>query len=164
MTEKAEGSNVVEVALTAPFYNRQDVIGIPEAAARGDGLHAVEAQSCDARGASRALEGRVDCDGVGVADSADAAVAGEDLIAEVARVGAEAPLVDAIVAAEGAAALGKDLKLAPTAERKAVRAFGERLAGGAASLKCSRREHGLRILLLGEQRVDEAGSSERGQG
>jgi hypothetical protein len=63
-----------------------------------------------------------------VADGAAPAVAGEDLVAEVAGVGAQAPLVDAVVAAEGAAAFGDDLKLAPAAQRKTVRAGGEIVA------------------------------------
>jgi hypothetical protein len=83
-----------------------------------------------------------------MAEGADASVTGEDLIAEIAGVGPETPLVNTVVAAEGTAALGQDLKLAPAAERQAVWAFAEGLASGASSLKCSRREHGLRILLL----------------
>jgi hypothetical protein len=55
-----------------------------------------------------------------VAGGADALVAGEDLIAEVAGVGAETPLVDAVVGAEGAAAFGEDFEIAPAAERKIV--------------------------------------------
>ena len=52
------------------------------------------------------LEGVPGRDGVDVADGADALVAGEDLVAEVAGVGAETPLMDAVFAAEGAAAFG----------------------------------------------------------
>jgi hypothetical protein len=59
-------------------------------------------------------------DGVDVADGADTAVAGEDLVAEVAGVGAEAPLVDAVVGAEGAAAFGDDFEIAPAAEGEIV--------------------------------------------
>jgi hypothetical protein len=43
-----------------------------------------------------------------VADGADAVVAGEDLVAKVAGIGAETPLVDAVVRTEGAAAFGED--------------------------------------------------------
>ncbi len=59
-----------------------------------------------------------------LADGADAAVAGEDLVAEVAGVGAETPLVDAVVAAEGAAAFGEDFEIAPAAEWQTVGANG----------------------------------------
>ncbi len=96
------------------------MIGIPEAAARGNELHAVEAEAGDAGGPAGSFEGVIGGQGVEFADGADAAVAGEDLVAEVAGVGAETPLVDAVVAAEGAAAFGEDLELAPAAEGQAV--------------------------------------------
>ena len=70
------------------------------------------------------LEGVPGGDGVDMADGADALVAGEDLVAEVAGVGAETPLMDAVVAAEGAAAFGEDLQFAPAAEGQAVGASG----------------------------------------
>jgi hypothetical protein len=44
------------------------------------------------------------------------------VIAEVAGVGAETPLVNAEIGAEGAAARGEDLHEAPAAERATVRA------------------------------------------
>jgi hypothetical protein len=59
-------------------------------------------------GSAGSLESVVGGDGVDVADGTDAEVACEDLVAKVAGVGAETPLVDAIVGAEGAAALGDD--------------------------------------------------------
>ena len=74
--------------------------------------------------ASGSLEGVPGGDGVDVADGADAAVAGEDLVAEVAGIGAETPLVDAVVAAEGAASFGEDFEFAPAAEGQAVGAAG----------------------------------------
>jgi hypothetical protein len=70
--------------------------------------------------AASSLEGVVGGDGVDVADGADAVVAGEDLVAEIAGVGAETPLVNAVVAAEGAAAFGDDFEIAPAAEGKLV--------------------------------------------
>ena len=124
VTEQAKGSEVVEVALAAAFGYGADVIGVPEAAAGGDGLHAVETQAGDACGAAGSLEGVVGGDAVDLADGADALVAGEDLVAEVARVGAETPLVDAVVGAEGAAAFGENLQFAPAAEGQAVGASG----------------------------------------
>ena len=92
------------------------MVGVPEGAAGGNGGHAVESEAGDAGGATGSLEGVVGGDGVDVADGADAAVAGEDLVAEVAGVGAETPLMDAVVGAEGAAAFGEDLEIAPAAE------------------------------------------------
>ena len=78
-----------------------------------------------------------------MADGADAAVAGEDMVAKVAGVGAETPLVDAIVAAEGAAAFGDDFEIAPATEGKVVGAERQGLARGAASGECAGGEHAL---------------------
>jgi hypothetical protein len=69
-----------------------------------------------AGGAAGSLECIVGGDGVDRTDGADAVVAGEDLVAKIAGIGAETPLVDAIVAAEGSTAFGEDFELAPAAE------------------------------------------------
>jgi hypothetical protein len=116
VAEEAEGAEIVEVALAAAFGYGTDVVGVPEGAADGDGAHTVEAETGGSGRASGSLECCVGGDGVDVAAGADAAVASEDLVAEVAGVGAEAPLVDAVVAAEGAAAFGEDFEVAPAAE------------------------------------------------
>ena len=133
MAGEAEGAEVVEVALAAAFGYGADVVGVPQAAAGGDGFHSVKAEAGGAGGAAGSLEGVVGGDGVDAADGADAAVAGEDLVAEVAGVGAETPLVNAVVTAEGAAAFGEDFEIAPAAEGQAVWAEREGLACGAAS-------------------------------
>jgi hypothetical protein len=133
VAEEAEGSEVVEVALAAAFGYGPDVVGVPEGSASGDGGHAVEAEASDAGGAAGSLEGAVGGEGVDVAGGADAVVAGVDLIAEVAGVGAETPLMDAVFAAVGAAAFDKDFKLAPAAKWKAVGSGGKGLTGGAAA-------------------------------
>ena len=98
-----------------------------------NGFEAVEGEAGEAVGAPGALERGVDGDGVGLAEGTDAPVAGEDLVAEVAGVGAETPLVDAVAGAEGAAAFGEDFEVAPTAEGEVVRAEGKGGALGAAS-------------------------------
>jgi len=141
MAEKAEGTEVVEVALAATLGDGANVVGVPQAAAGGDGLHAVKTQASDAGGASGALQGVVRGDGVDPADGADAVVAGEDLVAEISGVGAETPLVDAVVAAEGAAAFGEDLEVAPAAERQTVGAGGESVWGNAATGQRAGNEH-----------------------
>ena len=133
VAEEAEGAEVVEVALAAAFGDWTDVVSVPEAATGCDGLHAVEAEAGGAGWASGSLERVVGGDGVDVADGADAAITGEDLVAEIAGVGAETPLVDAVIGAEGAAALGEDFELAPAAEGKAVFSFRECVAFGAAA-------------------------------
>jgi hypothetical protein len=130
---EAEGAEVIEVALATAFGDGADVIGVPEGAAGGDGSHAVEGESGGAGGAAGTFEGVVDGDGIGLTGGADATVAGEDLFAEVAGVGAKTPLVDAVVGAEGAAAFGEDFELAPATEREAVGSFGQGVAGGSSS-------------------------------
>jgi hypothetical protein len=124
VAEQAEGAEVVEVALAAAFGYGADVVGVPKAAASGDGLHAVEMEAGGSGGSAGSLEGVVGGDGVDVADGADAVVAGKDLVAKVAGVGAETPLVDAVVTAEGAAAFGDDFEIAPATEGKVVGAEG----------------------------------------
>src|ERR1700733_4707704 len=86
-----------------------------------------------AGGTAGSFEGVVGGDGIDVTDSADAAVTGEDLVAQIAGVSAETPLVDAVVAAEGAAASGEDFEVAPAAERKVVGPARKGVACGAAS-------------------------------
>ena len=120
MAEQAEGSEVVQVALASAFGYGADVIGVPEATACGDGLHSIETQSGCSGGATSSFECVVGGDSIDVADGAGAPVAGEDLVAKVAGVSAETPLVDAVVAAEGAAAFGEDFEVAPAAEGQAV--------------------------------------------
>ena len=84
-------------------------------------------------GTAGPFEGVVGGNRVDVADGTDAAVTSEDLVAEVAGVGAEPVLVDAVVGAEGTATFGEDLELAPAAEGQAVGAGGESGAVGATS-------------------------------
>jgi len=142
---EAERAEVVEVALASAFRDGEDVVGVPEGAAAGDGLHAIEGEPRGAGWTSTPFEGVVDGDGIGLAESADAVVAGEDLVAEVAGIGAETPLVDAVVAAEGAAAFGEDFEIAPAAEGQVVRSERESFACGAAAGKGARGEHAVSI-------------------
>ena len=146
MAEEAEGAEVVEVALAAAFGYGADVVSVPEAATGGDGFHAVETQACRSGWASGSFECVVGGYGVDVADGADASVAGEDLIAKITGVGAETPLVDAVVAAEGAAAFGEDLEIAPAAEREIIGASQKGCASGVASWESAGDDHaGMRI-------------------
>jgi hypothetical protein len=122
VAEKAQGTEVIEIALASAFGYGADVVGVPETAAGGNGLHSVEAQPCCTSRAPRSFKGVVGSGGIDAADEADAVVAGEDLIAEVAGVGAETPLVNTVVGAEGSAAFGYDFEFAPAAQGQAVRA------------------------------------------
>ena len=95
------------------------MVCVPEGAAGGDGAKAVEREAGGSGGAAGALEGGVDGDGVCLAESADAAVADEDLVAEIAGIGAETVLVNAVIGAKGAASGGEDFEVAPAAEGSA---------------------------------------------
>jgi hypothetical protein len=141
VAEETEGADVVEVALTSAFGHREDVVGVPQAAAGRDGFHSVEAEPCGSCGSARAFEGGVDGDGVAAADGTDTTVAGENLVAEISGICTESPLMDTVVATEGAPSLSENFELAPAAERQTVGAFGKRSASGVPALKCSRRMH-----------------------
>jgi hypothetical protein len=125
MAEQAECANVVDAALATAFGDGKDVIGVPQAAAAGDCLHTVEPETGSASRAARALEGRVRGDRVDVAGCAASAIAGEDLVTQISGVGAKPPLVNTVVAAEGAAAFSEDLEITPAAEGQAVGAGGK---------------------------------------
>jgi hypothetical protein len=145
VTGDAEGTDVVEIALASAFGDREDVVGVPERAAAGDGFHAEEREACGAGFAAGAFEYGEDGDGVGTAQMTEAAVAGEDLLAEVAGVGAKAPLVDTVVGAEGAATSGEDFEFAPAAERAAVVAYRQSLRADAAAVEGARNHPSGRI-------------------
>lgn len=117
MAKEAERSDIVEIALAATFGDGNDVVGLPKAAATGDALHSVEPHTGVASGAASTLERSIGSQRVDLADGAATAIAREDLVAEIAGIGAETPLMHAVVAAEGAAAFGENLKLTPSAER-----------------------------------------------
>jgi hypothetical protein len=143
VAQKAKCAEIVEVALTTAFGYRPNVVGIPEAAPRGDGLHTVQSKTSGAGGASGSLESAVSGKGVDRTDGTDAAVTREDPVAEVAGVGAQTPLMNAVVAAKGAAPFGDDLKIAPPAEGQIVGADWQILAYGATAGEGTRDEHGL---------------------
>jgi hypothetical protein len=81
VTEKAEGAEIVEIALASAFGYGEDMVGIPETAAAADGLETVEAEACGTGGTTGALKCGVGGGGVDVTDGAAATVAGEDLVA-----------------------------------------------------------------------------------
>jgi len=127
VTAETEGADVGEVALAAAFDDREDVVGVPEAFAEF-GFEAPVGHELLAAFATGAGEAAAFKEGVDVAEGAAALVAEEDLFAEVAGLGAEAPLVDAVCRAEGEAAR-RDLKRAPAAEAAVVGAAGSGVAG-----------------------------------
>jgi hypothetical protein len=141
MTKQTQGAEIVEIALSATLGHRTDVVGIPQGAAGCDGLQSIEAESGDASRASRTLQSVPGSNRVDIADRAATAIAGKHLIAEVAGISTEPPLVDAVVAAEGPTPFGQNLKIAPATERKSIRPNGERVWPNPATGKSARREH-----------------------
>ncbi len=93
MAEEAQGADVVEITLSAALGYGKDVVRVPQAAAATDRLHAVKAKPCFSSCASGSLEGGVGGNGIDLAGGTPAAVAGEDLVAEISGVGAQTPLV-----------------------------------------------------------------------
>lgn len=151
VAQKAQGTKVIEIALPAAFSYGNNVVGVPEASPGGDGLQSIKAQTGGSGLPARALQRVVSRNGVDIAKGAAAVVAREDLLAQIAGVGTQPPLVYAEVAAEGAAAPGENLELAPAAERKPVRTSEHILHIGAAAGKCT----GYRHVLL-QNRPDES--------
>ena len=121
MTGQTKSAEVVEVALAAAFRHRDLMVGVPQGAAGSHAAQTPDGELLRARVPPRALEPGHGGDGVGGAQGADAAVAGEHLVAQIAGVGAEPPLVNAELRAEGAAARGENLQPAPAAQGTAVR-------------------------------------------
>ncbi len=105
------------------------MVSIPERTSHGDRLQSVKVEASCAFLAARALQRCVDPDRVGLALGADPLVAGEDLVSQVPGIGTQAPLVHAVVGAEGAASRVQDLELAPAAEGTAM--LAERKGRGA---------------------------------
>lgn len=114
---QAERAHVRQVALAATLGDGDDVIGIPEALAawRNVALAAHRLLHGPALVADAPHQG----DGVEAAEGADTAIAGENLVAQVAGIGAQLPLVDAVIAAERPPPLGY-LGVAPAAETATV--------------------------------------------
>lgn len=151
MTHEAECPEVVEVALSTAFGDGADVVGVPERAARSDVSQARHREGFGAGGAASAPECGVGGDSVEATESAEASIAEEDLVAEISRVRAQAPLVDAEVGAEGATARSEDLELAPTAERTSVGAGGQRARPRESSCgECSSRKRHVLSLAVRE--------------
>jgi hypothetical protein len=106
---EAQGAHVGEIAFAAAFRDRQDVIGIPEMTAPAP-LFFKLAAGVEIELAFVFAQ----TFGIETALRADAVVASEDLFAQIARVGAQFPFVDADGAAKGETA-ARDFATAPPA-------------------------------------------------
>ena len=135
MAAQAEGTDVLEFAFAAAFDYREDVVGVPQRLAQAGFQSPVMQEGC-AVGATGAFELAERSEGIDAAVGADAAVAFEDVFAEVCGLGAELPFVDAVGGAKGVAA-GGDFEGTPAAEAASVGAARVVLAIDPAALKVS---------------------------
>ena len=145
MARNAESAKVVEVALAATLRHRPDVVCVPERAAAGDRLHTVEREAGGAGCSAAALERGINGYRVRLADGAHPVISGKDLVAQVAGVGAQTPLVNAVVGAEGAPSFRKNLELAPAAERPAMIAKRQNVRPDATAGESTGNHAGFRI-------------------
>src|ERR1051325_1773444 len=97
----AERADVLQIGVAA-FHHRDDMVRLPpRLAALGDGAALEQrAELAHAVGEGEAHDAAAQLHGVEAADGTDAAVALEDAVAQVARAGAEPPLMHARVRAE----------------------------------------------------------------
>jgi hypothetical protein len=127
MTWQAKRAQVIEIALSAAFCHRTNVIGIPQGAPAVHMCHPVERKSGRTVISASFLQSREDGYSISLAEGADAMIAGEDLIAQVSRIRTQTVLMHAVVRAEGTPPPVQNLKLTPAAQRQAVhtlRQFG----------------------------------------
>jgi hypothetical protein len=133
---QAEGAEIIEIALAPTFGYGPDMVRVPKGTSSGDALDAPHGERLRAGEATAAPQGCIGHHRVGGAQRADATVPGEHPIAEVAGVGAQTPLVNAIVRAESPAARGEDFEPTPAAERAAVRTQLGRLWRASSAGEC----------------------------
>ena len=126
MAAKAQGLNVFKITLASPLDHRHDVIGLPNALSYPRFQSPVEHQPYTVVAAGT-LQLAQRPERVYKTTGTDAAVPKEDLFAEVGRLRAKFPFMDAVGRAKGEAT-GWHFERAPTAETAAVRTSGDRAA------------------------------------
>jgi hypothetical protein len=131
MAEQAQGTQVLQVALSPAFHYRKNVIGVPERLARKPCESPLGEKPLPV-GPARAPQLPIGGAGVDAADRAKSAVPQQNLLAKVPGVGAEAPFVDTPIRTEGKAPRW-DFQTAPAAERAAIRPFRQSGAIGEAA-------------------------------
>jgi hypothetical protein len=135
MTQQTESAEISKVAFSPSFHNRQNVIGVPQRLAR-EPLKPPFGEKPQPVGPARAPQLRVGRTSVDSADCAHSPVPLQNLLAKVARVGAEAPFVNAPLRAERETPR-RDFETTPAAERPAAGPFRQSGAIGEAARHCS---------------------------
>ena len=136
MAEQTKSAEIFEIAFSPSFYNRQNVIGVPQRLAT-EPLEAPFHEEPQPVGSARAAQLRVGRTSVDSADCADTPVPLQNLLAKVARVGAEAPFVNPPIRAERETPRG-DFESTPAAEGPAAGPFRQSGAIGDAARHCPR--------------------------
>jgi len=121
MAEQTKSAEISQVAFSSSFHNRQNVIGIPQRLA-GEPLELPFNEKAQPVGPTRAAQLGVGSASVDSADCANAPVPLQYLLAKVARVGAEAPFVNAPIRAERKTPR-RDFETTPAAEGSAAAPF-----------------------------------------
>lgn len=128
MADQAKRANIRKVALASAFNHRDNVVRIPQRFTVDSRKTPVREQFFPVR-ASGPFQVKIGRTCVHVAQSADATIAYEHLLAKVAWVCAKPPFVHAPVGAEREPAR-RHFEIAPTAESAAILTFFERCPVG----------------------------------
>ena len=139
MTLEAERADIRKVALAAAFGYRHDVVGVPQAFAKA-GTDAPFGARPGTGNTAHSFEMAPGGNAIDAADGANAAIAREDFLPEMAGVGPELPFLHAPIRAKREAALG-DFQIAIAAQIAAIVAFGQTIAIGPAARHGARRAH-----------------------
>jgi len=115
MTRQAQRPQIIQIALPATLRHRLDMIRVPQRPPRRNRLHPIQRKPRHPGRPASPLQRVVDRHSIRLAKIANTAIPRKHLIPQVARIGPEPPLVDAIVGAKRAPPLSQNLQLAPPA-------------------------------------------------
>ena len=123
MTLQTQGADVLEVALASAFHHRNDMIGVPESFPRARTQAPVE-KGLQAAGTAQAFQLLLCVQAIDATKSANSTISFQYFVAQVPRIGAQAPFFHAPFRTKGVAAF-RHLQIAPAAKIAAIRAFLE---------------------------------------
>jgi len=145
MTFQAQGADVFKVALTSTFHHWNDMVGIPQSLTEMAAQAPIQ-QSFQAGGAAQPFDPALGFQAIDPALRADAAVAFEDLFAEISGVAAQTPFFDTPGGAECPTA-GRHLEITPAAQSAPVGSCREIPTVSPAAGHCSFCAHAVRLVL-----------------
>src|SRR5579862_9409855 len=115
MAQKTQSAQILKVALPSALRHGQDMVGVPEGLAR-EPFESPFREKPEPVCPSRAPQLCISSAGIDTADRANAVVPQQNLLAQITRVGAEAPFVHAPIRTERETPC-RDFQGAPAAER-----------------------------------------------